>query len=191
MDYIRPGQYTDRSPDKLDIYRVAPGDAVPFMSGERCEGKAYTDGDPGDFHRYTWKTRFPLDFKPNPKTKWNFWTQWHAQSNILQAPVALLVDTYQEPAMLQLRVWPGIERYHNLLPLEFGITKSWKVEVHWETDESGLVKVFCNGALNVVDLGPNCYEGDTGTYIKQGFYRGASDLGTAIMHGHLKVEDFS
>lgn len=191
VDVARPAQYQDRSPDLLDVYTVAPGDAVPGMSGERCEGKAFTDGDPGEKQRFKWQTRFPTNFQPNPDTLWNFWTQWHAASSTLQAPVALTIRTYSGEERLKLRLWPGVERYYDLGTIDRNIAVDWRADIQWDSgDGGGFVRIFKNTVLVAEDFGQNTYPGDSGTYVKQGFYRGPSTITTSIFHGHMRVTTF-
>jgi hypothetical protein len=193
VDLVRPEQFIDGS--KLDAYEVEPGDAVPNMSGERCEGVAYTDGDPGERHRWTWTTRFPERFVPNPNSGWNFWSQWHAKiSTFPQAPVALTIATQNAAdPRLQLRVMGGADprsRYHDLGPLVKEHVMGVRVDIQWAIDATGFVQVYFDDIMVADDSGPNTYPGDSGTYFKQGFYRGASGLTTLIRHGHARCETF-
>lgn len=194
LHLVRPEQFTDR-PRLLDSYRVEPGDAVVGMSGERCEGMARIDGDPGDRHRWTWVTKFPAGFLPNPG-RWNFWSQWHAlDTKWPQAPVALTVDnSIPADPRLVLRLMGGAaqqQRYYDLGPLVKGVRFHIQADLEWGAEEgTGSTRVYFNDVLSAEDVGPNCYPGDAGTYFKQGFYRGASDLTTVIAHGHAKCVTF-
>jgi hypothetical protein len=186
---VRQGHYAAR-------FIVRPGDNPIGMSGERAEVYSLTAEKEGTESWWRWSTYFPTGFRPNRNSSWNVFTQWHHTGESCPTPVSFEVNNYSSPARLRLRVWggrlssscqPDSKRVWDFAVLRRNRWYNFTFHVKWSSAKStGFVQLWVNGLLkipktHVADL----YRGQ-GVYVKQGFYRGRSNLTTTIFHDGLR-----
>ena len=182
-DIVREGRYAAR-------FEINPGDKPINATGERTEIYKETGEAAGVESWWAWSTYFGNDFNPNPDTLWNIFTDWHHSGCCGQANVHFEVDTTFSPWRIQLRTFGGDvnqnQRRFRLAELERNKWYDFVFHVRWAPDNTGFVEVWLNGQLVVPKtFTPTTYHGQH-VYLKQGIYRGASALTTAIYHDGMR-----
>lgn len=185
---VRQGRYAAR-------FVVRPGDYPVGSSGERAE-LFYSSGETeGTESWWAWSTDFPTGFHPN-RGSWNVFTQWHQTGAACPQPVSFEVNNYSSPARLKLRVWggrlsstcqPSSRREWNFARLRRNHWYNFVFHVKWSASSSvGFVELWLNGRHRIAKTHlATLYRGQ-GVYVKQGFYRGHSNLTTTIYHDGLR-----
>jgi len=185
---VRQGRYAAR-------FVVRPGDD-PVVGGERAEVMALTGESEGKESWWAWSTYFPTGFHPNPGA-WNVFTQWHHTGHSCQSPVDFAVNTYLSPPRLRLYLNTGklnlstcrasFIRQWNFAVLRRNRWYNFVFHVKWSSNASiGFVQLWVNGRLAIPKTHvPTLLQG-MGVYVKQGFYRGRSNLTTTIFHDGLR-----
>jgi len=177
QDRVREGGYAAR-------FEVRPNADPNADGGDRSELLYDTREDEGDESWWAWSTYFGDDFKPDPDTHWNIFTQWHHSGSSGQANVHFEVNTQYSPWKIQMRTFGGQANQNQqiflLADLERNRWYDFVFHVRWAPDNTGFVEVWVNGAL-VVPLThrPTTYAGE-GVYLKQGLYRGPSGRTSAV-----------
>jgi hypothetical protein len=176
---------------------VGPGDDPIDATGERCEVREPIQEQEGDESWWSWSTYFPEVYTLNPQNTWNIFTQWHADTaGVGGPPVAFELGGSAGDApywQLLLRVRGGqvsapTEREFTLGRIEPGAWNDFLFHVSWSSDpERGSVEVWLNGqqVLPPQRLA-TLFEG-SGVYVKQGFYRGESEVTTAVVEDGLRL----
>lgn len=163
---------------------VTPG-ASPISSGERAEVFRQSVEAAGNESFWSWSVYFPREFASNPNAAWNVFTQWHQTGPTGVQPFSFEVENKQGRETIRLRVWGGNpadphRRAWSLGLLERQRWYDFALRVKWADDRSGLVQLWLNGRRVVSASGfPTLYAGQ-GVYLKQGFYRGPSNLTTTL-----------
>ena len=174
---VRDGRYGAR-------FEVHPNTDPNATGGERSEVLHGTGEREGDESWWAWSSYFGDDFNPNPNTWWNIFTQWHNTDSTGQANAIFEVNTQYTPWKIQLRTFGGqVDENQQIFLLADFERNRWYdfvFHVRWAPDNTGFVEVWLNGAPVVpLTYRPTTYEG-RGVYLKQGLYRGASELTSAV-----------
>lgn len=176
---VRQGTYAAR-------FEVQEGDDPIGSGGERCELKKSTGEGEGVESWWAWSTYFPDDFNPNPSTSWNIYTQWHGTDATGQPNVAFDASPASDSLAFVLKVrggsatTPTVNRF-SLGPVGRNHWYDFVFHVYWSSS-GGFIELWLDGA-NIIERTqmPTLYAGQ-GVYLKQGFYRGASELTTVLLH---------
>lgn len=177
QDSVREGAYAAR-------FEVRPNADPNASGGERSELLYSTGEGEGDESWWAWSTYFGDDFNPDPNTWWNIFTQWHHTGSSGQANVHFEVNTQYVPWKIQMRTFGGQadqnQQIFLLADLERNKWYDFVFHVRWAPDNTGFVEVWVNGAPVVpLTYRPTTYAGQ-GVYLKQGLYRGPSELTSAV-----------
>jgi hypothetical protein len=163
---------------------VRPGDA-PVGTGERAEVFRRSSEREGDESIWTWSVLFPSEFRSNPNSTWNVFTQWHHSGTSGVSPVLFEVHNKSGYERLRFSVRGGDQarpkrRAWSLEPLVRGKWYEFVLRVRWAADRTGSVQLWVNARRVVSAVGlPTLYAGQS-VYLKQGFYRAPSALTTAL-----------
>ena len=185
---VRDGHYAGR-------FAVDQGSTpIAGLESNRSEVALMTEEAAGQESWWAWSTYFPAGFTPNRNTTWNVFTQWPHHPSLYVAPISFYVNTTLEPAVIELHAWggkgslkPPHRRYMKLAEFEREKWYDFVFHVRWgDSPSTGFVEVWVNGQ-HVVPLTPaaTLYTGD-GVYLKQGFYRNASENTAVVYHDALR-----
>ncbi|MGI8607232.1 MAG: polysaccharide lyase [Gaiellaceae bacterium] len=185
---VRDGQYAGR-------FAVDQGSTpIKSLTSNRSEVAMMTQESAGDESWWAWSTYFPADFTPNRNTAWNVFTQWPHYPSLYVAPISFYVNTIPDPAAIELHAWggegslkPPHRRYFRLAEFEREKWYDFVFHVRWgDSPSTGFVEVWVNGQ-QVVPLTPaaTLYSGNP-VYLKQGFYRNASENKAVVYHDALR-----
>jgi hypothetical protein len=162
---VREGTFAAR-------FTVKPGDHWEgLMGGERAEVARGVGEKEGMESYWAWSTYFPKSFRSDHNAGWQMFTQWHSQSNTINAGVSFQVD--HERLVVRYTGGPtGAEwKARDLGPLLRGQWTDFIFHVRWSHGADGELDVWRDGRLVAAHaMGPNIASG-FGTYVKQGFYR--------------------
>ena len=128
---------------------------------------------------------FPPEFRSNPNSTWNVFTQWHHSGTSGVSPVLFEVHNKSGHERLRFSVRGGDQarpqrRAWVLEPLVRGKWYEFVLRVRWAADRKGTVQLWVNARRVVSAVGlPTLYGGQS-VYLKQGFYRAPSSLTTAL-----------
>lgn len=174
---------------------VRPGDV--YGSGERAELMASSASLPFPIGRDVWmglETTFPADFLAKAGTNWNIFAQLHQTGPSGSPNVDYSVDTTSGDEILELTVRGGDVAAPVKASYGFGVLerdKPYRVvtRVRWGPDKMGFIEAWVNGEriCPLVET-PTLYIAQ-GVYLKHGFYRGAWNQITRVVHRKAVVAD--
>jgi len=204
------GQWTARQslPGRIDVvpspvrqghfaarFTVRSGD-YPISGGERAEVWWNSHEHEGTTSWWRWSTLFPNAFRPS-HGYWNFFMQWHHTGTSCMPPVSFTVARPTRPAMLRLQVWGGklntstcsaqYQRNWTLGKLRRNRWYRFVFQVKWSSNPHiGFVKLTVNGHVKVPKTHlATLYQG-YGVYVKQGLYRGHTNMTSTLYHDGLQ-----
>jgi Polysaccharide lyase len=191
---VRGGARIVRSPRRQGRYAarflVRRGDVS--ASGERAEVLYKAGERAGSVSWWKWATRFPRKFRPY-RGAMNVFTTWHHTGPTCHPPVQFVVNAFEQPARLELRVSGGRfnpvtcnasgGRLFDLGRLRRARWLTFVFHVKWSTSRArGFVELWRNGRKVVpFTRVPTIYAGYS-VYLKQGYYRRPSNWPSIVYH---------
>ncbi len=173
-------------------FAVRPGDDPIGASGERAEVLFKTGEREGVESWWKWSTRFPRNFRPI-EGHMNTFTDWHHTGPSCHAPVQFLINGWEDPARLELRISAG--RF-NPGTCETSSGKSWRIghlrrgrwqtfvfHVRWSSDrDRGFVELWRDGRKVVPFTRLPTLRAGYDVYLKQGYLRRPASWPAAVYH---------
>lgn len=175
-------------------FKVAPGDVMPKMSGERAELYKSVSGmyPEGREVWMAWETMFPADFVAN-SGGWNYTFQLHGSDSTHQANLAVRVNNYGVVPFLEITMYGGqlddIQRRDIKITDDLQRGKWYQFVLHQILSPNGMGLFegwVCGKRFADERDWPTTYAGEN-CYPKQGFYRGASDVHTRVLHRPVQI----
>jgi hypothetical protein len=173
-------------------FTVRPGDDPISASGERAEVLFKTGEREGVESWWKWSTRFPKGFRPI-NGHMNTFTDWHHTGSTCHAPVQFLINAWETPARMELRISAGSynpstcdtgsSRWWNIGRLVRGRWQTFVFHVRWSTSGSkGFVELWRNGKKVVPFTRMPTRRAGYDVYLKQGYLRRPANWTSTVFH---------